>query len=102
MVEKTLCSMDAAKRAEPAPFLLTRIQGRINRKKATAWEYVSQMLSQPRVALMALTGLLIINFAIFSYEGDEDKTQQQTIQGSNEDFSMNNSFVLFDLENIQP
>lgn len=102
MVEKALCSIDAVKRAEPAPFLLTRILGRMQRKKASAWEHVSQILSRPRVALMALSCLLVINFAIFSYDGEAEKTQQQTIPSSNEDFSMNNPVVLFDLENIQP
>ena len=58
MVEQTLNSMDGAERATPAPFLLTRINAKMNREQPSAWERFGIFLSRPIIALTTIAFLI--------------------------------------------
>lgn len=103
MVEKTLNSMEGAERASPAPFLLTRINARINREQLPAWERISSFLSRPGIAMAAIAFLIIINLLIYTNTNSfNDVNNMQNMQASSDDYSINNPSAIFDLENIQP
>jgi hypothetical protein len=102
LVEETINSMNGAQRAEPAPYLLTRINARMNSQPVTGWERMGLFLARPGIALATLAFTVILNIVIYNYSGT---SKDSTITGagiSTEDYSMNNPSALFDLENIQP
>ena len=103
MVEQTLNSMDGAERAEPAPFLLTRINAKMNRDLPSAWERFGIFLSRPVITLATVAFLILFNLIIYTYSSNSsDLNSSQNLQVTADEYSMNNSSALFDLENIQP
>ena len=103
MVEKTLNSMEGAQRASPAPFLLTRINARMNREQLSGWERISSFLSRPGIAIAAIAFLIIINLLIYTNTNSfNNLNNMQNMQASTDDYSINNPSAIFDLENIQP
>jgi hypothetical protein len=103
MVEQTIRSMDDAQRAEPAPFLLTRINVRMRRETSSPWERISLFLSRPSIAIVAVAFLIIINLLIYTYSNSSAEMNSiQNLQASSDEYSLNNSLALFDFENLQP
>ena len=103
MVEQTLNSMDGAERATPAPFLLTRINAKMNREQPSAWERFGIFLSRPIIALSTIAFLIFFNLIVYTYSNSSSNINgSQNLQVSTDEYSMNNSSSLFDLENIQP
>jgi hypothetical protein len=100
LIDETIDSMNGAERAEPAPYLLTRLNARMNRQSPTAWERISWFLARPGIAFATFACILIVNILIYNYDNGSADTGVNT-QASAEDYSMNNSTALFDLENIQ-
>lgn len=104
LVEDTINSMDAAERAMPAPFLLTRIRSRLAREaSSTSWEKISAFLAKPLVAFPAVAIMLALNFWIIrsavSTGNDLPSTDYSKI--STDDYSLGNATSLFDIENGQ-
>lgn len=102
LVEETLDSMNGAQKAEPAPYLLTRINAKMNQEVPSAWERISLFLSRPGIAIAAVAFLIILNLLIYSFNNSSIDINLQNLQGTADEYSMNNSSSLFDLENIQP
>ena len=106
MVEETMSSLDAAERATPAPFLLTRIRAKMMNKttKASAWERAGILLTRPAVAFTVLASILLMNvYIIGNSVGSNSSITAQSLQTGSDEFSMNSeSSSLFDFENIQP
>jgi hypothetical protein len=102
LVDETINSMDGADRAEPAPYLLTRINAKMSMQPASAWERVSAFLSKPGIAFSLVLLLIMINLAIYGFGSRFDNSSLQGTQVSAEEYSMNGSSAIFDLENIQP
>lgn len=105
MVEETINSMDAADKAMPAPFLLTRIHARMNREReqATYWERAIGFLTKPIVAFPAIALVLIINFWMMHTASNEvaDKMVFDNQVLINDGYSINTATSLFDIENKQ-
>mgnify|MGYP001043571583 CR=1 FL=1 len=103
LVEESINSMDGAQRAEPAPYLLTRINARMQRPVYSTWDSISMILSRPGVAIAAATFLIIVNLAIYSSgNNSQDVKVPQSTQLSTEVYSYNTTSALYDLENITP
>ncbi len=102
LVEETLNSMDGAHKAEPAPYLLTRINVRLHSEQVSVWERISIFLSRPVIAFATVSFLVIINLIIYSYGNAANTNAVQNMQAAADVYSMNSSSALFDLENIQP
>ena len=100
LVEETLNSMDGAKRAGPAPYLLTRINAKMGKQQLSTWERVGSLLGRPVVAFSLVVFLVIINLAMHGYTFGSASMQSTPV--SADEYSMNTSSALFDLENIQP
>ncbi|MBC7867502.1 MAG: hypothetical protein H7X88_08200 [Gloeobacteraceae cyanobacterium ES-bin-316] len=103
LVEETMNSMDAAERATPAPYLLTRLHARLRREEPSSWERIGFFLGRPGVAVAAVIFLIVTNVFIYSYSNPgSDINGLQNMQASADEYSVNNSSALFDIENIQP
>lgn len=106
MVEETMSSLDAAERAIPAPFLLTRIRAKmLNRpEKTSAWERAGIFLTRPAVAFTILAFILLMNvYVIGNSIGSSSSVAAQSLQAGSDEYSMNaESASLFEFENIQP
>lgn len=105
LVEETMNSMDTAGKAMPAPFLLTRINARMEREVAsvTIWEKVSAFIAKPTVAFPILAVVLAINFFIIhSSLYDNSKLPASDYSKlSTDDYSLSTATSLFDFENGQ-
>ena len=105
IVEATMNSMDGAERATPAPFLLTRINAKMQgRQSSSAWERFSAILTRPAIVFSLFVFLLLINVWIISTTlstGNNDMNTQN-LQASADEFSLNSPTSLFDFENSQP
>lgn len=100
LVEETINSMDAAERAMPAPFLLTRVRAGLAKETlSTPWEKVSAFLAKPLVAFPALAVVLVLNFLIIrsSVSGDPSLPSSDYTRVSTDDYSLGNATSLFDI-----
>ena len=106
MVEETMSSLDAAERATPAPFLLTRINAKMRNRPATAsaWERAGIFITRPAVAFTVLASVLLMNvYIIGNSAGNSSNLAVQGLQTGSDEYSMNaESSSLFDFENLQP
>lgn len=62
LVDRAMQSMDAAERAMPKPFLLTRINARMQQEeKETIWDKAVYLLTRPAYVIPALALVLLLN-----------------------------------------
>lgn len=105
MVEETLNSMDDAERATPAPYLLTRINARMNKEAVavSVWERVSALLGKPLVAIPSIVVVLLLNFWIIrsSVSNTNNLPPADYSKASTDDYSLSTATSLFDFENGQ-
>lgn len=105
IVEATMNSMDNIERATPAPFLLTRINAKMQgRQSYSPWEKFSAILTRPAIAFSLFVFLLLINVWIISTTVSTNNSAMniQNLQASADEFSLNSPSSLFDFENPQP
>jgi hypothetical protein len=104
LVEETLQSFEAAKRAVPKPFLLTRVMAAIekNASEKNGWSRASAFISKPAVAAAAIAFIIFINMGIlFLKKNDPGKipgTQNSTLV--TDDFAINAANI-YDIENLE-
>ena len=60
-VNETLESLEGIQRAEPAPFLYTRLKARMQREEKNIWEITGSFLARPAVSIASLVLILFIN-----------------------------------------
>jgi hypothetical protein len=104
LVEATMNSMDAADKAMPAPFLLTRIRARMDRDalSSSPWEKVSALLGKPLIAFPVLAVVLAVNFFIIrSAVSGSNTSPADYSRVSTDDYSLSTATSLFDFENGQ-
>ncbi len=102
LVAETINVMDTAQRAEPAAYLLTRINARMASQTPSQWERMGAFLGRPAFALCVVIFLVFVNLVIYGYGDSFDNTSLQGSQVAADEYSMNTSSAIFDLENIQP
>ena len=102
LVKQTLQSFEGAKRAEPKPFLLTRVMAAINKNASdkNAWSRAGAFISKPGIAFAGIAFIILINVSIlFLKKDDADKvpvTQNSTLV--TDDFAINAANI-YDIEN---
>ena len=103
LIEEALNSVDDVKRAEPKPFLLTRIHARMNRETGSVWEKYGWFITRPAVAFTGLCMILLINaIVIMSNKSTNDVTAtDQVAQNPADEFSYTVA-TIYDNENTQP
>jgi hypothetical protein len=78
LVNETIDSFDGLQKAEPKPFMFTRIMARMNRKDETILEKIVSLVSRPVVAFATVILFLAINaFVLFSISGSATPEEVQ-------------------------
>jgi len=103
LIEGSLISLDNVKRAEAKPYLLTRINARMNKVTESAWEKAGWFIGRPAVAFMGLCMLILINVSVvlFNKPSDTVAVTEQTAQTQADEFSYTVA-TIYDNENNQP
>lgn len=103
LVEETISSFDGAARAAAKPFLLTRINARIQNQSGiqNGWARAGAFLSTPRIALAGLLLILILNATIILQRSNTDNSLVQDITVVKDEFAIN-VISIYDIENQEP
>ena len=102
-LEEAMDSLDGINRAEARPFLLTRINARMNRSAESAWEKAGWFIGRPAVAISGLCLVLLINAAVVMMNRQDEPAvaTEQVSQTPADEFSYTVA-TIYDNENIQP
>jgi hypothetical protein len=103
MIEDALNSADNVKRAEPKPFLLTRINARMNKGTESVWEKAGWLIARPAVAFTGLCLIVLINVMVMMNNNTASTVNvtDQVTQNSTDEFSSTVA-TIYDIENTQP
>jgi hypothetical protein len=105
MVEEALNSVEGAGRAAPKPFLLTRINARLNATTETAWERAGRFIARPAIVIAGLCMVIGINALVVAYNNNStaaDTTMATNQQAVASDEFSTNIAKLYDIENTEP
>ena len=100
-VEQALNSLDGIHRAEPQPWLFSRVKARLMKQEKTAWGTMSSFLARPAIVIAGLCFILMLNgFLLFN----QDKKSSSTIFSNQNEVldseSLTASSSSFDYENL--
>lgn len=103
LIEDALNSVDDIQRAEPKPFLLTRINARMNNGTASIWEKAGWFITRPAVAFTGLCLIILINVMVMMNTGslNTNNNTEQVAVNSADEFSSTVA-TIYDIENTQP
>jgi hypothetical protein len=104
-VEDALNSLDGIQRAEPQPWLFSRVKGRLlKEEEKTGWEVISSFLSKPAVAIAGLFLILGLNgVLVYNQQAGASVTAIQTELQPSDSESLIATSSSFDYENlVQP
>jgi hypothetical protein len=103
LIEEALTSVDDAQRAEPKPFLLTRINARMNKGTASVWEKAGWLITRPAVAFTGLCMIVLLNVLVVMNNKTSDSAAiaEQTAQTQADDLSYT-AATIYDIDNTQP
>ncbi len=102
LTEEALNSLDGASRASAKPYLLTRLNARMQNAKESSWDNALRFISRPAVALAGLCLVIGINAIIVSYNYAGKTTTVSDEQYASVDEFSSTVTVLNDIENIEP
>jgi hypothetical protein len=89
LVNETLDSLNGMQKAEPRPFLFTRIMARMNQKEETIWEKIASLVSKPAVAFATVLLFLAINaIVLFSVSGGDSTPEQEPALVADSDYGL--------------
>ena len=103
-IDDALQSINGLAKASPQPYLLTRINARINNATAeTVWSQIAFYLKKPLVSGAAILLLLFLNFIVIKNinEHGEKENIAKSAASQKDDFAIN-VYVLYDVENLEP
>ena len=63
-IEDALQGLDGSHRAQPKPYLLTRINARMQQQADSVWDKTARFITRPVVAFAGLCSIVAINFFI--------------------------------------
>ncbi len=103
LVEDSLNSLDNVNRAEAKPYLLTRINARMNKATESGWEKAGWFIGKPAVAFTGLCMLILINVMVvlLNKPSNTDIVAEQPAQTQVDEFSYTVA-TIYDTENTQP
>lgn len=102
LVEEAMGSIDGSKRATPKPWLLTRINARMQDEKDNSWDMALKFISRPAVALAGLCLVIAVNAMVVSYNYQPKTTTVSDETYASLDEYSSSATVLNDIENIEP
>jgi len=104
LIDQTLTSADGIERAVAKPFLLTRINARLNQSKETIWEKTSLFIVKPSVAFSGLAVLLLINVMVILFNRSEARPVATDLPSHEniDEYSYTSVSTIYDFENSEP
>ena len=102
-IEEAVASAGNIKRASPMPFLLTRINARLDKAKVTVWNKAGWLIGRPSIAIPGLAILIFINVmaVVFTRPGPVPTPTEQSAQATGDEFNYEVA-IIYDIENIEP
>jgi hypothetical protein len=102
LIDDTINSFDGANRAEPKPFLFTRVMASINNRSSlqNGWTRLGAFISRPGVAIAGLLLVLFLNVMI-AFTSKNKRERPDTVQNNSivkDEFSLN-TISIYDIEN---
>lgn len=103
LIDEIMGSTDKIERAQPKPFLQTRINARLNRSNESFWEKAGWFIGRPSVAISGLALLFLINGLAIMLNRTEPVTAstEQLAQDNSDEFAYNVA-TIYDIENNEP
>ena len=103
LIEEALKSVDDAQRAEPRPYLITRINARMNKTAVSAWEKAGWLITRPAVAFTGLCMIVLLNVAVVMFNKTLDSAAfaEQTAHSKADEFFYTTA-TIYDIDNTQP
>jgi hypothetical protein len=98
-IDGAMNSLDTAGRATARPYLLTRINARMQRVKENKWDAALRFISKPAIVVLAIILVITINATVITYNFSSAADEQQ--YASVDEYS-GSAVVLNDIENIEP
>ena len=98
LIEEAFGSVNDVQRAEPRPFLLTRINARMNKGIESIWEKAGWFISRPAVAFTGLCLIVLLNVMVVILNKTPDSALEQTVQTQADEFSYTAS-TIYDIDN---
>ena len=99
LVDGTIESFDGAKKAEPRPFLLTRVMAAINNRSTSQniWTKAAAFISRPGIAIAGLLLIILVNTAILiiNKSDSEQPGVVQTNSTAKDDFAINANTIYY-------
>lgn len=103
LIDETINSFDGSKRAEPKPFLITRVTAKMNRTDTSNfWTRVALFLTRPTVAIVGVLLVLLLNAAIIVNNMNDDIRISFQSEGILKDDYTTNIGSIYDIENREP
>ena len=101
-IDEVLNSLDGINRAQPRPFLFTRLEARMQSEK-NIWFRLSSFMARPAVAFACICFVLIINAMVIfmTYSTVSSLTQQGNELATTDEYSQVSS-NLYEFENTKP
>ncbi len=103
-IEQTLESLNGIQRAEPQPWLYSRVQSRIRQEEdKTIWGTIGSFLARPVVAIAGLCLILLLNGLFVAEQANKSSSVSQNEQQQPDSESLIASSSSFEYEHfIQP
>jgi hypothetical protein len=101
LIEETLDSVNGIQRAEAKPFLLTRIQARMNSSTTSVWDKAGWFISRPAVAFAGLCLIILLNLIVIMNTPGSDAADT-VAQSAADEYAVNTVATIYDIENTQP
>jgi hypothetical protein len=99
-VDEILNSWNGAQRASVTPFLHTRVMARLEKSRAKTG-FIPSLLARPAVAFAMIIGVLAVNawllFGTSSEKGVTANDSEQTVSALVNDYSLENTYTLADI-----
>jgi len=101
IIDETLNSLDDAHRAEPKPFLFTRIKAKMLSAKENSWERASRFITRPSFAVSSLLFVIAFNIIIIVHHHSGNSSAAQFTSATTDAFSISD-VANDDIENTLP
>ena len=100
LVDETLNSLNGIQKAEPTPFLFTRVMARLNKEENSLWEKLAYIFSKPAVTFATVILFIAINSVVlYRVAGNSTSAPQEQAVMADNDFDLSvNSIYDINLE----
>jgi membrane-bound ClpP family serine protease len=102
IIHDALNSLDGASRATAKPYLLTRLNARMQNDKESSWDKVLKYISKPGIALAGVCLVIALNATVITFNYADKTTVVSDEQYASVDEYSSTVAELNDIENIQP